>query len=64
MLAQSYEYRLPSARAVTSAANATSSGSGSTTVKANMTSRYLGLIVIPGQHIIKIEVEEVVDDAK
>jgi hypothetical protein len=24
----------------------------------DMTSRYLGLVVIPGEHIVKIEVEE------
>ncbi|KAF5570038.1 LSM domain-containing protein [Fusarium phyllophilum] len=28
------------------------------TVKVDMTSRYLGLVVIPGEHIAKMEVEE------
>ncbi|KAM7208091.1 hypothetical protein V8F20_001637 [Naviculisporaceae sp. PSN 640] len=36
--------------------NGTSNGTG--TVKLDMTSRYLGLVVIPGQHIVKIELEE------
>ena len=26
--------------------------------KANMTSRFLGLVVIPGKHIVQLEVEE------
>ncbi|KAK1755053.1 hypothetical protein QBC47DRAFT_382615 [Echria macrotheca] len=29
-----------------------------TTIKQDMTSRFLGLVVVPGQHIVKIEVEE------
>jgi len=28
------------------------------TVKLDMTSRFLGLVVVPGQHIVKIEAEE------
>jgi hypothetical protein len=32
--------------------------SESNTVKVDMTSRYLGLVVVPGEHIVKIEVEE------
>jgi len=28
------------------------------TVKLDMTSRFLGLVVVPGRHIVKIEVEE------
>ena len=37
---------------------ATANASGAATVKMNMTSRYLGLVVVPGKHIVKIEVEE------
>lgn len=29
-----------------------------------MTSRYLGLVVVPGQHIVKIEVEEFASQVK
>ena len=30
----------------------------------DMTSRYLGLVVVPGEHITKIEVEEFVSQMK
>jgi hypothetical protein len=30
----------------------------------NMTSRFLGLIVVPGEHIVKIEVEEYASQLK
>ena len=59
ILAQTYEYRLPSSTAIKEAAvNAEQSPSSPDTVKADMTSRYLGLIVVPGQHVTRIEVEE------
>lgn len=32
--------------------------SEATTVKLDMTSRYLGLVVVPGKYIVKMEVEE------
>lgn len=54
ILGQSFEHRLPRASALDTA-SASLSGSS---VKMDMTSRYLGLIVIPGQHITKIEIEE------
>ena len=56
ILAQSFEYRQPSANALRIAAKEASSSAE--TVKVDMTSRYLGLIVVPGQHITKIEVED------
>lgn len=34
------------------------------TVKLDMTSRYLGLVVVPGEHITKIEVEEFASQMK
>jgi N-alpha-acetyltransferase 38, NatC auxiliary subunit len=37
---------------------------GSEKVALDMTSRYLGLIVVPGEHIVKIEVEEFVSQLK
>lgn len=54
ILGQSFEYRLPLASALDTA-SASVSGSG---LMMDMTSRYLGLIVVPGQHITKIEMEE------
>ncbi|KAM0203491.1 hypothetical protein ACHAPA_000550 [Fusarium lateritium] len=54
VLANSYEYRQPSPR---ERAKAAGEAHGDT-VKVDMSSRYLGLIVIPGQHITKLEVEE------
>lgn len=56
ILANTYEYRQPSAKEQAEAAKAAATSGG--TVKMDMTSRYLGLVVVPGQHIVKIEVEE------
>ncbi|KAF6837776.1 lsm domain-containing protein [Colletotrichum plurivorum] len=56
VLANTYEYRQPSAQQLTEVAKNAASGSGSVTM--DMTSRYLGLVVVPGQYIVKIEVEE------
>jgi hypothetical protein len=30
----------------------------------DMTSRYLGLVVVPGEHVVKIEVEEFISQVK
>ena len=54
ILALAYEYRAPSAEAIRQAVE--ESGNQSATVAWN--SRYVGLIVVPGQHIKKIEFEE------
>ncbi|USP72771.1 hypothetical protein yc1106_00045 [Curvularia clavata] len=54
ILALAYEYRAPSAEAIRKAVE--ESGNQSATVAWN--SRYVGLIVVPGQHIKKIEFEE------
>ena len=53
-MAHTYEYRQPSADAVRKQLEQASGG----TVKLDMTSRYLGLIVIPGHHIVKMELEQ------
>ena len=37
---------------------AAAGGGSAATVKLDMTARYLGLVVVPGKHIVKIEVEE------
>ncbi|KAF4972696.1 hypothetical protein FZEAL_9550 [Fusarium zealandicum] len=54
VIAHTYEYRQPSARQRAEAAEQ----AGGETVKLDMTSRYLGLVVIPGHHIKKMEVEQ------
>lgn len=54
MLAHSYEYRQPSSKELAKAAGEAHGDN----VKVDMSSRYLGLIVIPGHHITKLEVEE------
>ncbi|KAI0198374.1 hypothetical protein F4808DRAFT_260780 [Astrocystis sublimbata] len=63
VLALTYEYRQPSQQRLAEAAAAAET-TGAATVKADMTSRYLGLVVIPGEHIVKMEVEEFVSQAK
>jgi hypothetical protein len=39
-------------------AEATTQSMEAGTVKLDMTSRYLGLVVVPGKYIVKMEVEE------
>ena len=56
ILAKTYEYRMPTERAKKDAIERQLAGEGSG--KADMTSRFLGLVVVPGQHITKLEVEE------
>ncbi len=58
ILSQAFEYREPSSKVVSSAAQAFGSAGSAEKLKLNMTSRFLGLIVVPGQYITKIEVEE------
>ncbi|KAF7594795.1 hypothetical protein BBP40_008298 [Aspergillus hancockii] len=64
ILASTYEYRFPTPSAIRNAAtdaeNQEDSGiaAESQNVKVNMTSRFIGLVVVPGQHITKIELEE------
>lgn len=61
ILSLTHEYRQPSKQELAkAAAAAAATGSESGTVKADMTSRYLGLVVIPGEHIVTMEVEEFV----
>lgn len=56
VLAYTYEYRQPSAQQRALAAEE-SAVAGEKTVKMEMTHRYLGLVVVPGEHIVKIEKE-------
>ncbi|KAF7546243.1 hypothetical protein G7Z17_g8580 [Cylindrodendrum hubeiense] len=54
VLANTYEYRQPSSK---QRAEAAEKGGGET-VTLDMTSRYLGLVVVPGHHIVKMELEQ------
>ena len=54
MLANTYEYRQPS----TASAEEALAGSSEGSVTVNMTSRFMGLVVVPGHHIVKMQVEE------
>ena len=64
VLQHTYEYRQPTAQqvaeAAAAAAAAATAGSRESKdkIKLDMTSRYLGLVVVPGRHIVRIEVEE------
>ncbi|KAL4820590.1 hypothetical protein BDW67DRAFT_96857 [Aspergillus spinulosporus] len=60
ILANTHEYRYPTTAAVQDAAlNATpETREDSQKLKLNMTSRFIGLVVVPGQHITSIELEE------
>ncbi|KAH6657770.1 hypothetical protein BKA67DRAFT_656013 [Truncatella angustata] len=60
VLSLTHEYRQPSQQKLLEAAASVESE----TVAAEMTSRYLGLVVVPGEHIVKIEVEEFVSQIK
>ncbi|PQE24408.1 LSM domain-containing protein [Rutstroemia sp. NJR-2017a BVV2] len=53
ILSHTYEYRFP---APPSAAELSSSSQPA--IKKDLTSRYLGLVVVPGEYIRKIELEE------
>jgi hypothetical protein len=54
ILALAHEYRAPSADIIRKAVE----DSGNPSAPVSWTSRYVGLVVVPGQHITKIEFEE------
>ncbi|EQL01223.1 hypothetical protein G6O67_002140 [Ophiocordyceps sinensis] len=60
VLSHTYEYRQPSADALHRHLEETAEG----TVTVDMTSRYLGLVVVPGHHIAKIELERFASQMK
>ncbi|ERS99954.1 LSM domain containing protein [Sporothrix schenckii 1099-18] len=64
VLAHATEYRQPTARQRAQYAAQQAAAGQSSRVVMNMTSRYLGLIVTPGHHIVKIEVEEFTSQLK
>ena len=57
ILSKTYEYRMPT-MSRQEAATAESEAAGLSTARANMTSRFMGLVVVPGHFIERIEVEE------
>ncbi|KAK1832837.1 hypothetical protein QBC39DRAFT_255775 [Podospora conica] len=61
VLKNTYEYRHPTPAAPKQTAEETAAAG---TVKVDMTSRFLGLVVVPGRHIVKIEVEEFVSQMR
>lgn len=56
ILANSHEYREPTLAAIRRAA-AKAEANGDSKVRADMTSRFVGLIVVPGRLITKLELE-------
>jgi hypothetical protein len=54
VLAGTYEYRQPSVEQRAEAAERATQG----TMTLDMTSRYLGLVVVPGHHIVRMQVEQ------
>ena len=57
ILALTHEYRQPSQGDVKLAAERHEKAGGKGNVKVDMKKRFLGLVVVPGQHITKMEVE-------
>lgn len=57
MLAHAYEYRRPTAEQVAEEARRAAAAQRAA-FNLDMNSRFLGLIIVPGEHIVKIEVEE------
>ncbi|WEW59658.1 hypothetical protein PRK78_005137 [Emydomyces testavorans] len=57
ILANTYEYRHPTAAALV-ASSCPQGSENERVVKANMTSRFIGLVVVPGRHITKIELDD------
>lgn len=60
VLAHAYEYRQPSAEAIHRHLEETAEG----TVTVDMTSRYVGLVVVPGHFIVKMELEQFASQSK
>ncbi|KAI0506955.1 hypothetical protein F5B22DRAFT_622075 [Xylaria bambusicola] len=63
VISNTFEYRHPSQREIARAASTAADDASAATVKVDMTSRYLGLVVVPGKHIVKMEVEEFTSQA-
>ncbi|KAI9733008.1 MAG: hypothetical protein M1834_003551 [Cirrosporium novae-zelandiae] len=57
ILSGTHEYRHPSPSAIAKAAAEQQQGGSSESFRLDMTSRYMGMVVVPGKHITKIELE-------
>ncbi|KAL1998561.1 hypothetical protein VTN02DRAFT_5968 [Thermoascus thermophilus] len=68
ILAGTYEFRFPSPSAIQQAAAAAATPDGQDasrdTIKLDLSSRLIGLVVVPGQHITRIELEETPDEIR
>jgi hypothetical protein len=68
ILSHTFEYRPPAPPSASKlrelAAKQEEEGEGAGTVTLDMTSRYMGLVVVPGEYIVRIEVEEFVSQMK
>ncbi|RMJ21519.1 hypothetical protein PHISP_07605 [Aspergillus sp. HF37] len=73
ILASTFEYRFPVPSAVREAAvqeaaaaneREPKKNTNANNLKLNMTSRFIGLVVVPGQHITKIELEETPEQSR
>jgi len=62
ILSQTYEYTPPTSPSKAELERASLEGKES--LKLDMTSRFLGLVVVPGEHIVKIQVEEFASQLK
>ncbi|KAH0290404.1 hypothetical protein M436DRAFT_71801 [Aureobasidium namibiae CBS 147.97] len=58
ILSLTHEYRQPSPSTIADAAYAQQLSGSTENLKVDMVKRFVGLVVVPGKHIRKIEVEE------
>ncbi|KAJ9627153.1 hypothetical protein H2203_003614 [Taxawa tesnikishii (nom. ined.)] len=58
ILSLTHEFRPPSSSAVRAAASTHEHEGRTGNVKVDMLKRFVGLVVVPGQHITRIEVED------
>jgi N-alpha-acetyltransferase 38, NatC auxiliary subunit len=58
VLAHTFEYRLPQPASGAGLTVAAGSSAATTAYDIDKTARYLGLVVVPGEHIVAIAVEQ------
>ncbi|GAB1310861.1 N-alpha-acetyltransferase 38-B, NatC auxiliary subunit [Madurella fahalii] len=58
ILQHTYEYRHPTSQQISEAVAGGADPNNTGKVKLDMTSRYLGLVVVPGRYVARIELEE------
>jgi hypothetical protein len=58
ILSLTHEYRQPSPQAISDAAYTHQLQGSTESLKVDMVKRFVGLVVVPGKHISRIEVEE------